>query len=242
MIGIYKITNTINGNAYIGQSTNIAKRFHSHKAKSQNRYLRFAINKYGVENFKFEIIKLISDSKLKGVLLDCYEEYYIKLYNTLNRNFGYNAMHGGQPGRLCPESLELMKRNSAGKLKGYKHSNVAIENMKRAQSNRSEIWRNRLSKSQKNKIVSEETREKIRAARQNQIITEETKRKIATALSGKKKSQAHIAKVSEKFKEWLKTEEGLRYKEKLSLRMKNRVVSEETRRKMSNSAKKRKST
>lgn len=30
--------------------------------------------------------------------------------------------------------------------------------------------------------------------------------------------------------------------EKLSLRMKNRVVSEETRRKMSNSAKKRKST
>ena len=242
MIGIYKITDTIDGKAYIGQSVDIAKRFHYHKTRCQNRYLNHAIKKHGLDNFKFEIIKTISNSKLKNILLDCYEEHYIKLYNTLDRKLGYNLMHGGQPGRLCKESLELMRKNSAGKLIGHKHTAEAKANMRKAQSNRSEIWRNRLSVSQKNKIVSEETRAKIRAARQNQIITEETKRKISSALSGKKKTQTHIAKVSKKFKEWLKTEEGLKYKEELSQRMKNRVILEETRRKMSDSAKKRKPT
>lgn len=35
MIGVYKITNNINGKVYIGQSININKRWKEHKRRSQ---------------------------------------------------------------------------------------------------------------------------------------------------------------------------------------------------------------
>ena len=63
MIGIYKITNTINNKVYIGQSIDIAKRWREHKRrafvqnKEYNKYLYNAFRKYGLENFSFEVIE-----------------------------------------------------------------------------------------------------------------------------------------------------------------------------------------
>ena len=37
MIGIYKITNIINGKTYIGQSVNIEKKFKTHKTNAFNK-------------------------------------------------------------------------------------------------------------------------------------------------------------------------------------------------------------
>lgn len=63
MIGIYKITNNINGKVYIGQSIDINKRWKEHKYRSQipnkeyDKYLYRAFRKYGLENFTFEILE-----------------------------------------------------------------------------------------------------------------------------------------------------------------------------------------
>lgn len=62
MIGIYKITNKTNGKFYIGSSKNISKRFREHKLdlkknKHKNKKLQNAFNKYGEENFIFEILE-----------------------------------------------------------------------------------------------------------------------------------------------------------------------------------------
>lgn len=238
--GIYKITNLINGKAYIGQSVDIESRFKYHKKYCQNKYLYASMQKYGIENFDFSVIKVISDSALKFLLLDAYEEHYINFYNTMDRNHGYNRMHGGQPGRLCEESRELMKRNCAGKLIGYKHTEEAKQHMSFAQSHRSAQWRQRISEAQKNKIVSEYTKEKIKIARARQVITEEAKEKLSKALKGKKKSPEHIAKVAKAFKEWLLTPEGIIHLQKQSEIMKNREITQETRDKMSAAAKVRK--
>ena len=61
--GIYKITNLINGNYYIGCTKHFSSRFRSHlsslsKNKSRSIILQNAINRHGIENFKFEIIKI----------------------------------------------------------------------------------------------------------------------------------------------------------------------------------------
>ena len=66
MIGIYSITNLINGKRYIGKSINLNGRLSSHKCslrkdvrnKDTNRYLFNAVKKYGIENFNFEVIEL----------------------------------------------------------------------------------------------------------------------------------------------------------------------------------------
>lgn len=60
--GIYKITNIVNNKIYIGSSRNIKNRWFKHTAllrhnKHENKHLQNAWNKYGEENFKFEIVE-----------------------------------------------------------------------------------------------------------------------------------------------------------------------------------------
>ena len=59
-IGIYKITNLINNKFYIGSSSDLKKRLYEHRRELNlgvhaNKHLQSAWNKYGEENFKFEI-------------------------------------------------------------------------------------------------------------------------------------------------------------------------------------------
>lgn len=91
MIGIYKITNLIDGKAYIGQSLNIEERFVEHRHHhSENAYnIGKAIYKYGKENFSFEVLEECSPDKL-----DELEDYYILKYDTINN--GYNNIRGGK--------------------------------------------------------------------------------------------------------------------------------------------------
>jgi group I intron endonuclease len=88
MIGIYKITNTITGKSYIGQSVNVESRWKYHIKRCQNKYLSRAFIKYGVENFTFSILREVHETPLKFILLDSFEEYYIDKYKTLDRRFG----------------------------------------------------------------------------------------------------------------------------------------------------------
>ena len=58
MIGIYKITNKLNNKIYIGQSNNIQRRFLEHQTKGSISRIPVdeAIQKYGKENFSFEVM------------------------------------------------------------------------------------------------------------------------------------------------------------------------------------------
>lgn len=91
---IYKISNDINDKVYIGKtSTTIQQRFQEHlqAAKRQSlekRPLYNAINKYGSEHFKIEIIEECP------IELDCErEKYWIEFYHSYK--YGYNATLGG---------------------------------------------------------------------------------------------------------------------------------------------------
>lgn len=95
MIGIYKITNTINNKSYIGQSTNIEKRWNKHKTiftrKKECEYdypLYRAFRKYGLENFSFSVIEECKVSEL-----DEKEIFWIDYYDTYYN--GYNQTLGG---------------------------------------------------------------------------------------------------------------------------------------------------
>lgn len=100
MIGIYKITNLINGKMYIGQSTNIKERWIKEKSSAfnslshtYNTVLSRAFRKYGLENFSFEVIEECSATELNSK-----ERYYIYLYNCL-APIGYNLTDGGDCNR-----------------------------------------------------------------------------------------------------------------------------------------------
>jgi group I intron endonuclease len=95
---IYKITNIHNKKAYIGQSQqlDINSRWGGHIRSINTEYgcplLKSAFKKYGIDNFRFDIIIICFDSdRFK------YEKEYIKKYNTL-APYGYNLTEGGEPG------------------------------------------------------------------------------------------------------------------------------------------------
>ena len=81
IIGIYRITNTITGDFYIGSSKDVKKRWAEHKCKSKwnenpNSPLYQDMQKYGVENFVFEVLEVVEADKLKEK-----EQQFIEQYN-----------------------------------------------------------------------------------------------------------------------------------------------------------------
>lgn len=92
MIGIYKITNQLNGKVYIGQSINIEQRWKQHKAETRRTApLYLAFDKYGIDNFDFSVIEECPIEEL-----DDREIYWISYYDSYNK--GYNATLGGHRG------------------------------------------------------------------------------------------------------------------------------------------------
>lgn len=89
--GVYKIINKKNGKFYIGSSKNIYKRWDQHKNDLRNNchdngHLQNAWNKYGENNFEFEIIEECDD-KIQFER----EQYYLNTLKPFDDN-GYNIV------------------------------------------------------------------------------------------------------------------------------------------------------
>lgn len=89
---IYKTTNLINNKIYIGQKK--SKIFLKEKYLGSGLYLKRAVNKYGKDNFKVELIDKADDREQLNEL----ELYYINLYDSTNINIGYNIANGAVGG------------------------------------------------------------------------------------------------------------------------------------------------
>ena len=70
IIGIYKITNTVTGDFYIGSSKNVKKRWTAHKSPSRwnehpNCPMYLDFQKYGIDKFEFQVLAEVEANKLK---------------------------------------------------------------------------------------------------------------------------------------------------------------------------------
>ena len=101
IVCIYKITNTITGDFYIGQTIDFHERQIQHKREPQPK-MREDVEKYGWDAFKFEIVEECSRENLAER-----ESYYIKLlkpqYNTVFK--GYER---------SPETCEKIRQAKLG--------------------------------------------------------------------------------------------------------------------------------
>ena len=91
---IYTITNKINGKQYVGKTSlsdpkeRWKEHLHDYKREQyKKRPLYSAMNKYGVENFIFEVIEECENTEER-------EKFWIKELNTYGST-GYNATLGG---------------------------------------------------------------------------------------------------------------------------------------------------
>lgn len=203
--GIYRIFNVINNRCYIGSSINIKGRLKRHiyslnKGNHHSFMFQRAYDKYGKDNFKFEILEIVerpentSLDDMRLILLSR-EQYYLDLYQSYKFSSGYNILKicGSSLGRV--HSIETRQKISdAGK--GRKLSKESIA---------------KRTESRKGYKHSVETIEKIRLANlgknnhnYGKATPEYVKEKIRKALSGEK-NYRYGTEMSEELKERLRT-------------------------------------
>ena len=177
MIGIYKITNTINNKIYIGQSRDIKHRKSCHEYdlkhnRHKNIHLQRAYN-LNPDAFKFDIICICAEEDL-----DALEEYYIQKYNCLNDKYGYNL---DKAARGTGKKSEETKH----KLSESKKGNKAMCGIKL-----SDEWKKHLSEAQphKKKVKCVETQEIFDSFADAARKTGLNRTKIVSCCTGKRKT------------------------------------------------------
>lgn len=118
---VYLLINKINGKRYVGKTTDFNRRCNEHKSRAKKKYLNYSlyvdIHNVGFENFR----KIVLKDNLTHQEMNELEQYYIKFYNTLEKDgFGYNVGSGGDKenkfkgmsdSKKDSVSIELSKRN-----------------------------------------------------------------------------------------------------------------------------------
>lgn len=98
MVGIYKFTNKINGKTYIGQSSNINRRFYEHLRRSEQQ-IDQAIQKHGIDNFTFEILEECEIEELNEKESFWIEHFKSRIPNGYNVKDSTNALRGESNGQ-----------------------------------------------------------------------------------------------------------------------------------------------
>jgi group I intron endonuclease len=177
IIGIYLITNLTNGSMYIGQSTDIHKRWSQEKKGNEDSYLTRAIKKHGVENFTFEILM-----ECPAASMNFFEMAFISGYNTFHDKLHYNLTEGGGGSIGRPTS--------------------EYASMRISESNRTRVvsddTRRKISELHKGAVRPPGTGEKISAANIGMPVSEEGRANMSKGQTGRKHSPEHIEKRRQK--------------------------------------------
>lgn len=133
---IYKITNSVNGKIYVGQTNNLARRKKEHLCRPSS-ILGRAIRKYGREHFLFEVLV---DGIETQEELNRQEVIWIGRLRSAERDNGYNATCGGDGTRLNQVARAALSIAKTGQkvpalsvaLRGKRKSADHVANMREA--------------------------------------------------------------------------------------------------------------
>jgi len=162
---IYLATNLINNKKYIGQTKEgrLDRRIFEHindiPYTKATTIFHAALDKYGLDNFTFEIL----ESNIDTANIDKKEQEYIKQYNTYYKNnCGYNMTLGGQ-GTHGYVFTEADKKKMSEKNKAW------WKNLKENNPEKYKAICKANSERQKGKPKSEEAKRKLSIARKGMV-------------------------------------------------------------------------
>lgn len=195
---VYEITNLVNGMKYIGKRT-CKCNIEDDNYMSSSSLVKKAIKKYGINNFKKDIVFICNTED------EAYEkeEYYISLKNAVLDRKYYNLCGGGKGVGSGQNNHRFGKKISE------KHREIlAKSNKERIISEESKLKMSKYWKGKRigeenpfyGKTHTEEARRKMSIASSNKIMSDETRLKISEALKGKK-SPKYGKKLSSETKE-----------------------------------------
>lgn len=225
IVGIYKITSP-SGRVYIGQSWNIKHRWYTYKGGSCKLQpkLHASLMKYGARNHVYEVLHELPKD-IDQRIMDAYEILYIDIYKGCNVPL-LNLMSGGFGGQHSDET----KLKIGAKSKGHPPNRTSFK--KGHVIERTPEWIKKIGDSNRGRACPDHVKKRLseinmgaKNPKYGKAVTEETKIKIRDAQIGKKRPPEFGEKLSKLLKG------------RISNR-KNVTLSEETKKKISESKKK----
>lgn len=163
--GIYKITNIITNDFYIGSAVKLSRRIYRHRNelknnKHSNIILQRVVNKYGINNF---IVECLEFCEKEDLLIR--EQYFIDTLHP-KYNIRTECVYSNLGLKTSDETKEKISKANSGKV-------------------RSEGCKAILREINLGKKASDETKQKMSDSQKNKVRTEEHKRKISESHKGK---------------------------------------------------------
>ena len=173
MYTVYKHTNKSNGKVYIGITSQKPEQRWGNNGINYKTSPHFysAILKYGWDNFEHEILftELTKEEA-------CFKEQeLIKLYNSTNKEFGYNQTSGGECCVMSDESKLKLSKSMMGNKNGFGHPCSDEKRLK-------------ISDAQKGRKLTKEHKDKLsKAASKRHTSCSESKKKTLSQNYPKKR-------------------------------------------------------
>lgn len=131
MKGIYKFTNKVTKQVYIGQSKHIETRWTQHLRAIDSVKFHESLRQYGIKNFMFEVLE--ENPNFSDSDLDRLEKQYIKDYDSYNNGLNSTSGNGSLYAKKTPcKSRMLLVRGTINSalyrkyLTGYTNKNILI--------------------------------------------------------------------------------------------------------------------
>lgn len=181
---VYMHTNKINNKVYVGQTCDkLTHRWgkHGQGYKTQKRFWR-AIQKYGWDNFEH----IVFAENLTKEDADHMEKLLIALYQTTDKNKGYNITTGGDGGAAYGENNPFYGKHHTEETK--QKISIANTGLRRTDEYRKQKQDSMMGNKNHfyGKHHTDETRRRIREKRLGTVLSQETKDKISNALRNSK--------------------------------------------------------
>jgi len=133
--GIYRITNTINNKCYVGSSVDVYQRGCTYKhlikrKKLHNKHLQLSVEKYGLDNFTFELLDKC-DRNISVFELHQLEQFYI---NRINPEYNKRTIvdtnhllsHSEQTKDKISKSLKESFKNGSKVINRIQEHNIKV--------------------------------------------------------------------------------------------------------------------
>jgi len=222
--GVYKIVCNHTGKIYVGSSKNMKARFSVHKSdlkrgKHGNPHMKEMYEKYGINNFKLEILENCNESILKER-----EQFWIDKLKSYDDLIGFNvhkfSTHKKSIIKIW-EDPSYKKKMSEKHKKRWKDPEFREKNLKGIRDHHKEQFKkygdyafntNEAKQKSKESCSTEEYRKKRSEIRLKELSTEEGKNKNNGLLNKARKSPKRKENLK-KFNEWQASDEDHKKKQ-----------------------------
>ena len=113
--GVYKITNTVTGDFYIGSSKDVKKRWTAHKSPSRwnenpNNLMYHDMKRYGLDYFVFEILANVESEQLKET-----EQQFIETLKPTYNSYKANGIDSEKRRKTHNKAIRKYRQTEKGK-------------------------------------------------------------------------------------------------------------------------------